>query len=206
MCLVAPPMITKQPTNKMISTLQDVTFTCEAKGFEVKYEWKRHRNSSVIGRQSTLTISRATPLDSDQYYCVAMTEGGYAFSNNVTLTVNGENNNVMCSIIILLNLADDINIIMQPDNVTVAKGNKVDLSINATGPGRAMFTYQWKKVGSDSLPDTTSGKNSTQLTITSISPSDSGMYYCIVINPWGNMVQSDNAVVNVLCELMCTCS
>ena len=79
----------------MITALQDVTFTCEAKGFEVKYEWKLHRNNSVIGRQSTLTISEATPLDEDQYYCVAMTEGGYAFSNNVTLTVDGENNNVM---------------------------------------------------------------------------------------------------------------
>ena len=81
----------------MITALQDVKFTCRAKGFDVKYEWKRHRNSSVIGRQSSLTISRATPLDSDQYYCVAMTEGGYAFSNNATLTVNGENN-VMCCI------------------------------------------------------------------------------------------------------------
>ena len=88
-------MIIRQPTNKMITALQDVTFTCEAKGFNVKYEWKRHINSSVIGRQSTLTISRATPLDSDQYYCVAMTEGGYAFSNNVTLIVNGENNNII---------------------------------------------------------------------------------------------------------------
>ena len=45
--------------------------------------------------ESNLTIPRATPLDEDQYYCVAMTEGGYAFSNNVTLTVNGENNNVL---------------------------------------------------------------------------------------------------------------
>ena len=95
---------------------------------------------------------------------------------------------------------------MQPQDVTVAKGNKVHLSINARGPGRNMFTYQWKKVGSDSLPDTASGGNSTQLTIISISPSDSGMYYCIVMNQWGNMVQSDNATVNVLCKLMCTIS
>ena len=95
---------------------------------------------------------------------------------------------------------------MQPNNATVAKGNKVDLSINATGVGKDMFTYQWKKVGSDSLPDTASGGYSTQLIITSISPSDSGMYYCIVMNQWGNMVQSDNAIVNVLCELMCTVS
>ena len=88
-------MITRQPTNKMITALQDVTFTCEAKGFNVKYEWKCCKNNNVIGNQSTLTISRATPLDSDQYYCVAMTEGGYAFSNNVTLRVDGEDNNLL---------------------------------------------------------------------------------------------------------------
>ena len=90
--------VTKQPDRRMITALQRVTFTCEAKGFLVKYEWRRHRNSSVIGNQSTLTISEATPLHSDQYYCVAMTEGGYAFSNNVTLTVDGENhhNYIIC--------------------------------------------------------------------------------------------------------------
>ena len=88
-------MITTQPTNKMITALQDVTFACEAKGFEVKYEWNRHNGRVARGERSNLTISRVTPLDSDQYYCVAMTEGGYVYSNNVTLTVDGENDNVM---------------------------------------------------------------------------------------------------------------
>ena len=83
-------MITTQPTNQMITALQNITFTCEAKGFEVKYEWMRHTGSVTGGRQPSLTISRATPLDEDQYYCIAKTKGGYAFSNNVTLTVNGE--------------------------------------------------------------------------------------------------------------------
>ena len=84
-------MITRQPTYKNITALQDVTFTCEAKGFMVLYEWKRHNGRVTGGRQSNLTISGATPLDEDQYYCVAMTEGGYVFSNNATLIVNGEN-------------------------------------------------------------------------------------------------------------------
>ena len=61
----------------------------------MKYEWKRYNNNSIIGRQSNLTISEATPLDEDWYYCVAMTEGGYAFSNNVTLRVDSKNNNVI---------------------------------------------------------------------------------------------------------------
>ena len=93
---------------------------------------------------------------------------------------------------------------MQPKDVIVAKDNKVDLSINTRGPGRKMFTYQWKKVGSDLLPNTASGENSAKLTITSINPSDSGMYYCVVMNQWGSVVQSDNATVNVLCELTFT--
>jgi len=78
--LVAPPVITKQPTSqKRIIALQEVIFTCEAKGFEVNYEWKRHKNSTIIRRQPSLTISKAIPDDEDQYYCVAMTDGGYAF-------------------------------------------------------------------------------------------------------------------------------
>ena len=87
-------MITRQPTNQMITALQDVIFTCKAKGFEVEYEWKRHNGSVTGGRQSIHTISGATPSDEDQYYCVAMTEGGYTFSNNVTLRVDGKNGSI----------------------------------------------------------------------------------------------------------------
>ena len=84
-------MITRQPTNKMITALQDVTFTCEAIGFNVKYEWRHRKNNSVIGKQSKLTIPRPTPLDEGKYFCVVMTEGGYRFSKNITLKVNGKN-------------------------------------------------------------------------------------------------------------------
>ena len=95
MNIVAPPTITKQPSDVMVEAMEHAILTCKARGFEVKYEWKRYNSENIIGNQSTLTIPVATPLNSDQYYCVAMTEGGYAFSNNVTLTVNGENNNLL---------------------------------------------------------------------------------------------------------------
>ena len=91
---------------------------------------------------------------------------------------------------------------MHPRDVTVGKGGTVVLNIEARGAGRTLFTYKWKKVGSDSLPDTASGGNSTELTITSVTSSDIGLYYCIVMNQWGNMVKSNNAIVNVLCELI----
>ena len=90
-CLVAPPLITEQPTDQNIIALQNVTFACKAKGFAVIYKWKQHENDTTIAtvKQSSLTISKVTPLDEDQYYCVAITRGGYAFSNNATLKVNG---------------------------------------------------------------------------------------------------------------------
>ena len=91
---------------------------------------------------------------------------------------------------------------MHPRDVTVSEGGRAVLSIDARGAGRKSFTYEWKKVGSDSLPDTASGGNSAELTITSVTSSDSGLYYCIVINQWGNMVKSNNATVNILCELV----
>ena len=92
---VAHPIIIKQPSDVVVEALEYAILTCKARGFEVKYEWKHYNSENIIGIQSTLNISQATPLDSDQYYCVAMNEGGYAFSNNVTLTVKGENNNII---------------------------------------------------------------------------------------------------------------
>ena len=91
---------------------------------------------------------------------------------------------------------------MHPEDVTVSEGGTVVLSIDARGRGSDSFTYEWKKVGSDSLPDTASGEDSTELTITSVTSSDSGLYYCIVMNQWRNAVKSNNATVNVLCELV----
>ena len=84
-----------QPTMQSVVALQMVVFTCKAKGYNVRYEWRRHSSSGAIGRQSSLTITRATPPDEDQYYCIAMTEGGHVFSDNVTLSVDGE----VCSIV-----------------------------------------------------------------------------------------------------------
>ena len=90
--LVALPVITKQPIDQSIIALQNVTFTCKAKGFAVRYSWKRHRNSDLIKRHSELTVYNATPLDEDWYYCVVRNVKGYAFSYNATLKVDGKNN------------------------------------------------------------------------------------------------------------------
>ena len=198
MCLVAPPMIITQPTSVIIAALQDVTFTFKAIGFEVKYQWKRHNGNFTGRRQSSLTISRATPLDEDQYYCVAMTEGGYAFSNNVTLTVNGESYySKIINHLYLLLITDYIIFSRHPQSITLATGKMLTLSVTANGPGNNKFNYQWKRRGSTSLPDRANGGKNSNLEIRSVSTSDSGSYYCVVMNQWGSMIESNDATVTV---------
>ena len=84
-------------------------------------------------------------------------------------------------------------------DITLAKGNMLLLSVTADGPGRKKFKYQWKKRGSSiSLPNRVKGKKTSNITISSVTPSDSGSYYCVVTNQWGNMTESNNSSVNVL--------
>ena len=59
------------------------------------------------------------------------------------------------------------------------------------------FTYQWKKRGSDGLPNKVSGVNGTVLTIPNVLESDEGQYYCIVTNEWGRSVESDDVTLTV---------
>jgi len=183
--------------NVSVVALQEVMFTCEAEGYNVNYEWRRHSSSGAIGRQSSLTISRATPSDEDRYYCIAMTEGGYVISDNVTLSVDGEECSTVNNIISQL-FSDPITIAQPPEDVHVHDGGTLMLTITAQGPGHDNFTHQWKKMGSNSLPSRASGVNTTQLIIRSVTASDRGSYYCIVTNQWGRMIESMRTTVKIL--------
>ena len=79
----------------------------------------------------------------------------------------------------------------------------LSLSVTASGPGEENFTYQWKRKGSTSLPNTASGDTTPNFKITSVTPTDGGSYYCVVTNQWGNTRKSNEAIVNVLCKLFC---
>ena len=81
----------------------------------------------------------------------------------------------------------------------------LSLSVIADGPGKDMFTYQWRKKGSTSLPSTVRGKMSPTLTISSVKSSGSGSYHCVIMNQWGNMTKSNEATISVLRKLLAYC-
>ena len=76
----------------------------------------------------------------------------------------------------------------------------LNLSVTASGPGSDQFIYQWRKMDSNTLPNSARRVNTHTLIIPSVNPSDSGSYYCVVANQWGNMMESKKATVNVQCK------
>ena len=75
------------------------------------------------------------------------------------------------------------------------------LSITADGPGKNRFTYQWKR-REGPLPNRASRETTRSLRIRPVTSSDSGSYYCVVMNQWGNMMESNDAAVTVWCKLL----
>ena len=86
-------------------------------------------------------------------------------------------------------------ITVTPDNILIGEGRTVTFNAEARGIGT--FRYQWRKRGSDRLPDKVSGNDTVNLTIPNIEKSDEGDYYCIATNMWNRSVESNNVTLNV---------
>ena len=75
-----------------------------------------------------------------------------------------------------------------PDSQTVPAGTNVTLTVEASGTN---LTYQWQQDGTN-----IAGATSSSLTLTNVTPADSGDYTVIVSNPGGSTT-SDPAVIIV---------
>ncbi|XP_065918161.1 basement membrane-specific heparan sulfate proteoglycan core protein-like isoform X2 [Dysidea avara] len=167
---IAPPTITKQPTSKTVSVLQDVTFICEADGFRVKYKWKRHGTiRSASTSQSRLTITQIVPSDAGHYVCIVRTEGGKVAFRIATLTVN--------------------ELTLDPSDLTVGEGSNVLLHCNINSP--EVSWHIQKHSGTYTTTD-----NSPLMDLYNVSKTDSGHYQCTV-NISGEQVKSNNATITV---------
>ena len=82
-----------QPSSQQINLTQNATFTCNATGHNVSYQWTIGSGSfpsKVTGINSnTLVIPDVRSSDDNTYTCVASNEGGNASTNATKLTVTG---------------------------------------------------------------------------------------------------------------------
>ena len=89
------------------------------------------------------------------------------------------------------------------NNTLIGEGKTVTFNASANGIGN--LTYQWRKRGSDRLPDKVSGNDTLSLTIPNIEKSDEGDYYCIVTNIWNRTVESNSVTLSVYGMLVLFC-
>ena len=111
--------------------------------------------------------------------------------------------NIVCSLgfmrYIVINYnyccTDKLSITVTSNDTLIGKGRTVVFNAESRGIGNV--TYQWRKRGSNRLPDKVLGIDTLTLTIPNIEKSDEGDYYCIATNMWNRSVESSNVTLNI---------
>ena len=91
--IVPSPVIVLHPQSQFTDVTENITFTCNAFGYNISYCWKIGSGffpNKVIGVDSnTLMIPDVRSSDDNTYVCVASNEGGSVASNRAHLIVKG---------------------------------------------------------------------------------------------------------------------
>ena len=91
--VVSAPTIGTQPADKSVTEGETATFTVNATGSDLSYQWQQNTNGSawtdIIGEtNATYTIATTTMnINGTQYRCVVSNSAGSVTSNAATLTV-----------------------------------------------------------------------------------------------------------------------
>ena len=92
---------------------------------------------------------------------------------------------------------DQLSIKVRPKRRIVGERGTARFTATASGINMNNFTYQWRKRGSNSIPDKVSGVNETVLAIPNLAKSDEGKYFCFVTNEWGRKMKSNDVMLSV---------
>ena len=176
--------IIEQPVDQTINVGDSLTLSLKAEGSFLKYQWyfkKEGQSDFKPWTNRVLPSETVTPnisWNGIQLYCkVTDRNGNWVESDTVTVTF----------------VDDNIEILQQPENQTVALGDSITLSVKAQGTG---LKYRWyyKKEGQDSFsPYRTNGVE----TVTPNATWDGIQLYCVVTDIFGNSVQSETVTITV---------
>jgi hypothetical protein len=177
----AVPVFTLQPINRGLFVGSNVTFSVDFSGTPTPTcQWQKNSVNISGATAKSLTINALVLADSGSTYrCVATNSAGSVISATATLTVTAAS------------AAPAITI--QPVNQSVTSGSNVTFSVNYSGVPTP--TCQWQKNGINMA-----GATASSLSLTSVSPADSGSAYrCTVTNSSG-VATSNAATLSVLTD------
>jgi|GEM_PF-318194 len=178
----AAPIIITEPANQAVCAIGDsVSFTVEATGTGLTYQWKKGTldlldGINITGANSdTLTINPVDVSDiADNYYVIV---SGTCLPSDTSMNVSLEGNSMPT-------------ITTEPEDQTVCTGSSVVFSVVATGTD---ITYQWRKGTLDLIDGVNiSGATSDTLIIDPVSVLDSSSVYYVVVS--GTCSPNDTSV------------
>lgn len=85
--VLEPPVITQHPQSQTVRVGEPVTFTVEARGVELQYQWRKNGSTLPGATQPTYTIAAAQLPDAGTYDCLVWNACGQTVSSAAQLTV-----------------------------------------------------------------------------------------------------------------------
>src|SRR5665213_2247672 len=169
--LNASTIITTQPADQTACVGDSVSFSVNATGSGLTYQWRKGNVNLINGGNisgattAMLTINPVSLLDAATNY-------------NVVISSTCSPNDTSIDVSLILNAATIIT--TQPADQTACVGDSVSFTVNATGSG---LTYQWRK-GNVNLINggNISGATTAMLTINPVSLLDAATNYNVVIS------------------------
>jgi len=183
--------ITLQPSDCTGEEGSTATFTVEADGTGLTYQWQYmsaggtmwHDSGMAGATTATISVPVTEACDGQQYRCVVTDENGdVVVSDAATL---------------YLSSAGSIVITTQPSDYTGAVGDTAAFTIEATGSG---LSYQWQylNAGATTWHDSgMSGAATATFSVPITDARDGQQYRCVITDEDGNSVTSDAAVLYV---------
>lgn len=178
--------ITTQPEDVTVAEGEKAVVTLEAEGEGLSYAWY-FRNAS--GSKFSLTNAFTGPMYSvvmsearsgRQIYCVITDINGYSVTTDtVTLTM----------------ATTPLEIIAQPEDVTVADGEPAEIRVEATGDGLT-YTWYYKNSGASKFAKTTSFTGPTY-SVTMSAARDGRQVYCVITDKYGDTVTTDTVTLSM---------
>lgn len=169
----APPAITTQPTAQTACIGQSATFSVQATGTNLTYQWRK--GGAPINGATSATYSIATVASGD--------------AGNYDVVVGGLCTPTRTSNAVALTVRDLPAITAQPTGVTVCAGQPASFSISATGAG---ITYQWRRNGV-----AINGAVAATYSIGAASTANAGSYDVVITGLCSPAVTSNAATLTV---------
>jgi len=166
-------IINQQPLPNAVCTGNNATFSVNAIGAGLTYQWMKNGNPMTGDTNSILTLHNVSVLDTGLYSC------------QMTNTCGSQMNTGSA----LFSLLSFPSVLQHPQSLSICQNTDALFSVFASGSG---ITYQWNKNGI-----VMNGQNNDTLLLHNASIADTGTYTCTISGVCGSPLTSNAAVLIV---------